>query len=170
MEYKVLISLGSNKGNRLDTITKAIQLLKKDIGDVIAISPVYETASWGYQDNAYLNNAICLVTKLAPLYIMEALLSIELKLGRERNPDIEIYQARSIDLDIILIEGLVVDHPKLQVPHPRMNVRKFVLQPLVDIAPDWIHETEGLSLNNLLNNCKDDSQIIYYGELSLHSC
>jgi 2-amino-4-hydroxy-6-hydroxymethyldihydropteridine diphosphokinase len=167
MEYKVLISLGSNKGNRLDTITKAIQLLKKDIGDVIAISPVYETASWGYQDDAYLNNAICLVTKLAPLYIMEALLSIELKLGRERNSDIETYQARSIDLDIILIEGLVVDHPKLQVPHPRMNVRKFVLQPLVDIAPNWVHEKDELPLCDLLRKCEDDSAIDLYGVIPL---
>lgn len=167
MEYKVLISLGSNKGNRIETIKKAIKLLKDDLGDVIAVSPVYETASWGYKDDAYLNNALCLVTKLSPLDLMDSLLRIESSLGRERNPDLQTYEARSIDLDIILIEGLVVDHPKLQVPHPRMHMRKFVLQPLVDIAPNWVHEKDELPLCDLLRKCEDDSAIELYGVIPL---
>jgi len=166
MEYKVLISLGSNKGIREKNIEKAIVLIQKDLGEILAVSSIYETPSWGYDDNPYLNNAICLVTELSPLELMNALLEIELQLGRKRT-EIQNYQARTIDLDIVLIEGVIVDHPKLQVPHPRMNLRKFVLQPLTDIAPDWIHETEQVSVSDLLLKCKDEAEIKYYGKIPL---
>jgi 2-amino-4-hydroxy-6-hydroxymethyldihydropteridine diphosphokinase len=167
MEYKVLISLGSNKGVREKNIEKAIALIQKDLGEILAISPLYETPSWGYDDDPYLNNVICLVTELLPLEMMDTLLKIELELGRKRTEN-QNYQARNIDLDIVLIEGVVVDHPKLQVPHPRMNLRKFVLQPLSDIAPDWIHETERISVSDLLLKCEDEADVKYYGKISLH--
>ena len=128
---------------------------------------MYKTPSWGYDDAPYLNNAICLNTDIQPLDLMLSLLGIEQQLGRKRSKS-EAYEARSIDLDIVLIEGLIVDHPQLQVPHPRMNLRKFVLQPLVDIAAEWVHETADLSLSDLLAKCEDESQIEYYGKLSLY--
>lgn len=158
MKYKVLISLGSNKGNRKENLEKAILQTQNQLGDVIAISPIYESPSWGYEDEAYLNNAICLVTNVEPIALMEALLDIENNLGRVRCENTS-YQAREIDLDIILIEGLVIMHPKLEVPHPRMNLRKFVLKPLVDIAPNWEHEKEQLPLTDLLLKCEDQSNI-----------
>ena len=158
MKYKVLISLGSNKGNRKENLEKAILQTQNQLGDVIAISPIYESPSWGYEDEAYLNNAICLVTNVEPITLMEALLDIENNLGRVRSENTS-YQAREIDLDIILIEGLVIMHPKLEVPHPRMNLRKFVLKPLVDIAPNWEHEKEQLPLTDLLLKCEDQSTI-----------
>ena len=158
MKYKVLISLGSNKGNRKENLEKAILQTQNQLGDVIAISPIYESPSWGYEDEAYLNNAICLVTNVEPIALMEALLDIENNLGRVRCENTS-YQAREIDLDIILIEGLVIMHPKLEVPHPRMNLRKFVLKPLVDIAPNWEHEKEQLPLTDLLLKCEDQSTI-----------
>lgn len=167
MQYKVLISLGSNQGVRETNIEKALVLIQKDLGEILAVSELYETPSWGYDDAPYLNNAICLVTELQPLETLEALLVIELRLGRTRS-DSEGYEARSIDLDIVLIEGVIIDHPKIQVPHPRMNLRKFVLQPLADIAPDWIHETEGVSISDLLLKCEDEAEIKPYGKISLH--
>lgn len=168
MSYTVLISLGSNKGDRQENIQKAITLIKDHLGTLIAISPIYETPSWGYEDASYLNNAVCLSTKIQPLELMLALLKIEEQLGRKRSSN-NSYEARCIDLDIILIEGLVIEHPKLQVPHPRMHLRKFVLQPLVDIAKTWLHETQHVSLSDLLNKCEDESQIKKYGEVSLYS-
>ena len=168
MAHKVLISLGSNLGNRALNIKKAITLIQDQLGDVIAISKIYETASWGYDDYPYLNNAICLVTKLVPLDLMSALLEIELKLGRKRS-DSKCYMARTLDLDILLIEGVVIHHPKLYVPHPRMNLRRFVLQPLADIAPDWVHEVEGVSVSDLLLKCEDQIDVNLYGKISLHS-
>jgi deoxyguanosine kinase len=168
MAHKVLISLGSNLGDRALNIEKAITLIQDQLGDVIAISKLYETASWGYDDHSYLNNVICLVTKLTPLDLMSALLEIELKLGRKRS-DSKHYQARTIDIDILLIEGVVIDHPKLDVPHPRMNLRRFVLQPLADIAPDWVHEVECVSVSDLLLKCEDQIDVNLYGKIPLHS-
>ena len=168
MTHKVLISLGSNLGDRELNIKKAIILIQDQLGDVISISKLYESASWGYDDHPYLNNAICLVTKWLPLDLMTALLDIELKMGRKRSDSMS-YQSRTIDLDIILIEGIVIHHPKLNVPHPRMNLRRFVLQPLVDIAPNWIHEIEGVSVSDLLLKCEDQIDVNLYGKISLHS-
>ena len=81
MKYKVLLSLGSNKGNRKENLEKAIIQIQNLLGDVIAISSIYESPSWGYKDEAYLNNAICLVTDVAPIELMDALLNIENSLG-----------------------------------------------------------------------------------------
>ena len=109
-----------------------------------------------------------MVTKWAPLDLMSALLEIELKLGRKRS-DSKCYKARTIDLDILLIEDVVIHHPKLDVPHPRMNLRRFVLQPLADIAPDWVHEVEGVSVSDLLLKCEDQIDVNLYGKIPLHS-
>ena len=158
MEYKVLLSLGSNVGSRDKNIEKAVALIQKNAGKVLAVSPLYQTPSWGYEDAPYLNNAVCLLTDIAPLKLMQTLLNIESALGRERTNGAQ-YEARSIDLDIVLIEGCVIDHPKLQVPHPRMHLRKFVLQPAADIAPSWVHESRGLSISDLLLKCDDASEI-----------
>jgi len=166
MKYKVLISLGSNKGDRKENLEAAILKISQSLGDIIAVSPIYETPSWGYCDSPYLNNAICLVTNKEPMKLMESLLAIETELGRLRLKS-DTYESREIDLDVILIDGVVIDHPKLQVPHPRMNLRKFVLQPLVDIAPSWIHEQSQILLSELLIQCTDESEIELYGTISL---
>ena len=168
MVHQVLISLGANLGDRALNITKAISLMQDKLGDVIAISELYETDSWGYDDHAYLNNAICLITNFAPLDLMNELLEIELKLGRKRLGS-KHFQARKIDIDILLIEGVVIHHPKLNVPHPRMNFRRFVLQPLADIAPDWVHEVDGISVSDLLLKCEDQIDVNLYGKIPLHS-
>ncbi|MDB2317210.1 2-amino-4-hydroxy-6-hydroxymethyldihydropteridine diphosphokinase [Flavobacteriales bacterium] len=158
MESKVLLSLGSNLGAREENIEKAIALLQSHAGQILAVSPLYETPSWGYQDAPYLNNAVCLTTEKAPLELMQTLLDIESELGRERSNTPQ-YEARSIDLDIALIEGCVIDHPKLQVPHPRMHLRNFVLQPAADICPSWVHEKINISISELLLMSEDSSEI-----------
>tara|TARA_B110000977_G_scaffold143607_1_gene182352 strand:+ start:1192 stop:1701 length:510 start_codon:yes stop_codon:yes gene_type:complete len=168
MKYKVLISLGSNKGSRIDNLQNALGQIDEKLGELLAVSAVYETASWGYKDEPYLNNAICLLTSIEPIQLLEALLQVESNIGRIRSLSKE-YQAREIDLDIILIEGIIIDHSKLQVPHPRMNARKFVLQPMVDIAPNWEHEVLDVKLKDLLLQCEDQSEIKLYGTLSLYS-
>ena len=128
MEYKVLISLGSNLGDREKNINNALTLIHKDLGKIIAVSELYETISWGYNDFPYLNNGICLMTALPPFDLLDALLKIEIKLGRKHTIN-QNYQARIIDLDIVLIKGQIINIPNLIVPHPRMNLRRFVLQP-----------------------------------------
>jgi 2-amino-4-hydroxy-6-hydroxymethyldihydropteridine diphosphokinase len=162
MHHKVLISLGSNMGNRKENINQAIQSIQLRLGGILAQSPFYHSPSWGYEDNSYFNNILCLSTSMQPLELMDILLQIELIQGRKRKQT-EGYQARTIDIDIVLIEGLVIDHPKLKVPHPRMHLRRFVLKPAVDIAPDWIHELKCQSLSELLIQCKDDSKVKQVG-------
>ena len=103
MNYKVLISLGSNLGDRKLAIEQAITEIHETLGTVLAIAPLYETPSWGYEDAPYLNNAICLTTDCTPLALMEALLDIEKQLGRMRTDSLD-YQARQIDIDIALID------------------------------------------------------------------
>lgn len=159
MSHKVIISLGSNKGNRLEFLAKACELISQQLGEIISKAPVYESESWGYTDEAYLNTLVCVTTNKQPLVVLDVLLKIEAKLGRVRSEEGEPYSARTIDLDIVLIEGLCVDHPKLKVPHPRMHLRKFVLQPMVDIAPSWLHESMELSMSDLLLSCNDSSEI-----------
>ena len=154
----MLLSLGSNLGAREENIEKAIALLQSHAGQILAVSPLYETPSWGYQDAPYLNNAVCLTTERAPLELMQTLLDIESELGRERSNTPQ-YEARSIDLDIALIEGCVIDHPKLQVPHPRMHLRNFVLQPAADICRSWVHEKINISISELLLMSEDSSEI-----------
>lgn len=168
MKHKVLISLGSNKGARMTNLENAIAQIEERLGSILAISPVYETASWGYKDAPYLNSALCLLTSIEPITLLESLLKIESNLGRTRSLTAE-YQAREIDLDIILVEGVVINHLNLQIPHPRMSLRKFVLTPLVDIAPNWVHELLDITLNDLLLQCEDQSEIKLYGTLSLYS-
>ncbi len=159
---KVLISLGSNLGNREDNIKNAIQFIQLRLGNILAQSPLYQTPSWGYHDRSYLNNVLCLSTSLDPLDLMDAFLQIELLQGRLREQG-EGYQPRIIDIDIVLIEGIVINHPKLIVPHPRMHLRRFVLKPAVDIAPSWIHELKNKSLSELLKECEDNSKIKQVG-------
>lgn len=159
MSHKVMISLGSNKGDRLDYLARASQLIEQKIGNIISKSPVYESESWGYKDENYLNAVLCLTTSMQPQDLLEGLLEIEITLGRQRELDASTYSARTIDLDIVLIEDLYLNYPNLTVPHPRMHRRKFVLQPLVDIAPDWHHEKLNLSMTDLLAECEDLSTI-----------
>lgn len=168
MKHKVLLSLGSNKGARITNLENAIAQIEGKLGSILAISPVYETASWGYTDAPYLNNALCLLTSIEPIELLGSLLKIESNLGRTRSLSTD-YKSREIDLDIILVEGVVVDHVKLQIPHPRMSLRKFVLKPMVDIAPNWVHELLDVTLTDLLLQCKDQSEIKLYGTLSLYS-
>ena len=147
--------------------------LAKKISDTIKCETIFEDYVTNpflkdFYDHSYLNSAICLITTKSPIELIESLLDIELKLGRKRSKSND-YIARLIDLDVLLIEGLVVNHPRLKVPHPLMNSRRFVLQPLADIAPDWIHEVDGISISDLLLKCDDQIDVTHYGKIPLHS-
>src|SRR5690606_33857273 len=114
---------------------------------VTAISPVYETEPVGYADQGdFLNCVARVTTDLMPLALLDALEHVEAALGKAtpfRNGP------RTIDLDLLLYGDEVIDTPRLQVPHPRMHQRRFVLQPLVDIAPDAVHPALGMTAAEL---------------------
>ena len=154
----VYIALGSNQGNRFKFLEKAIKQIGTKIGTIKSISPIYETEAWGFKGNAFLNACLKLETDKEALSIMDLLLSIENEFGRKRTSE-KGYQSRPIDLDILLYQNEVINHKRLQIPHPRMELRQFVLTPLSDIASEIIHPKIKKSIGELQLNCTDKSPL-----------
>ena len=163
-QNQVVLSLGSNQGNRIENIQNAITLIHKNIGTVIRISRLYETPSWGFESDAFYNCALVLHTHRSVETVLEKILAIEKKLGRIRSTQ-EGYQARTIDLDIISCDERIIDTPDLQVPHPQMQHRLFVLQPLNDLQLDWTHPVLKKSISELIAITSDNSTCTVVGNL-----
>ena len=159
----VYIGLGSNIGNRFALLQEAVDSIDSRIGTILSVSKVYETPAWGFESEAFLNACIKIETKYTAFEVLEALLSIENKLGRDRNPR-EGYQARPIDLDILLFKNDVISQKNLQLPHPRMELRQFVLTPLADIAASIVHPQLQKSIEELQQVCEDDSVLSIWNE------
>ncbi len=155
---QVYISLGSNKGDRFKHLQDAIDLIHLKIGTIKIISKVYNTPAFGFESDDFYNACVLVETYLRPVKVMQTLLKIEKSLGRTRNKK-EGYEARTIDLDIILIDSEIVDTKTLQVPHPEMQKRRFVLRPLNNIAPKATHPVLNKTINELLEACEDKSEL-----------
>lgn len=155
---KVYISLGSNKGDKFKNLQDAINTIYLKIGNVKVISKVYKSPSFGFKSDDFLNTCVILETNLTANKVMGELLKIEKDLGRVRS-DKKGYEARIIDLDIIFFEDKVIDAKTLQVPHPEMHKRKFVLLPLNDIASKVIHPKLKKEVSVLLQECDDKSEM-----------
>jgi 2-amino-4-hydroxy-6-hydroxymethyldihydropteridine diphosphokinase len=132
------IGLGANLGDREATLTRAIELLGERAGvEVVAVSSFRETDPVGYLDQPrFLNAAACLDTYLTPQELLATLLEIERELGRVREG--QRYGPRTVDLDLLLMDGLVLDEPGLELPHPRLHERAFALEPLAELDPELV--------------------------------
>ncbi len=154
--HQAYLLLGSNQGNRVQYLDQAILALSS-IGTVSNQSARYETEAWGLTDQpAFLNQAICLITDLPPFSLLDAILTIEKELGRERK---QRYGPRTIDIDILLFENEVLDAERLTLPHPELPNRRFALIPLAEIAPNQIHPKQNKSIEELLQSCPDPLQV-----------
>lgn len=133
MAERAFLALGSNLGDRVATLRRAVSLLD----DVVAVSPVYETGPVGGPEDQgrYLNAVVELVTDRSPRELLETCRRLEADAGRVR---LERWGPRTLDVDVLLVGDLVVDEEDLVVPHPRMWERRFVLAPLADLAPDLV--------------------------------
>jgi 2-amino-4-hydroxy-6-hydroxymethyldihydropteridine diphosphokinase len=122
-------------------------------GRVTSISSLYETAAWGNTNQpAFYNQAICVETTLEPENLLARLLTIEIEMGRVRE---EKYGPRTIDLDILMVNDIVLDSPTLTIPHPQLHNRRFALLPLIEIAPTLLHPVLDKTMHELLLNCPD---------------
>jgi len=156
-ENDVYLLLGSNLGDRLQVMQTARELIQKEIGEIHAISSVYETAPWGVLDQpAFLNQVVKIQTELEPEEVLRIILEIEHELGRVRY---ERWGARVIDIDILYFRNLILNSARLTIPHPRLHERRFTLAPLAEIAPDYVHPVLNRSSLQLLASCPDDSEV-----------
>ena len=159
------IGIGSNLGNKLDNCLQAIALADEIPGcEVKSKSPFYRTAPVGVQgQDWYLNGAISLTADITAKELLKSLLAIETRMGRQRK---EKWGPRPIDLDILLFGKDIIDEKDLTVPHPMMHLRKFVLTPLVQLAPDLVHPVLGLTIAELLDGFSGEGQtVIALGEM-----
>ncbi len=155
-QNQVVLSLGTNQGNRLRNIENCIQLIHQEVGTVIKISNLYETPSWGFDSDAFYNCALVVHTFMSANTIVTKILNIEKQLGRVRDMTLE-YQSRIIDIDLIAFNEEIIDSEKLQVPHPLMQNRKFVLLPMLDLNLNWIHPILHKKVPELLEISPDES-------------
>ncbi len=140
---RAVIGIGANLGDRLGTMREAVHRIDA-IAPVVARSRVYETAPVGNVDQpAFLNAAVAVSWSGAPEELLAALLAVEASLGRERR---ERWAARTIDLDVLWIDGVVVASDTLDVPHPRLTERAFAVVPLLDVVPDAFDPRSGVPI------------------------
>jgi 2-amino-4-hydroxy-6-hydroxymethyldihydropteridine diphosphokinase len=155
---KLILGLGSNLGDREKNLNSAIAEIEKEIGKMVAVSSYYETEPWGFvTENQFLNMAMIAETDLSPSGVIGRILMIEAKLGRSRSG--KEYSSRVIDIDILFFSDLILDEPSLKIPHPLLHERRFVLAPLCEIVPDFIHPVFKISLSRLLSGCSDNSTV-----------
>jgi 2-amino-4-hydroxy-6-hydroxymethyldihydropteridine diphosphokinase len=153
------LCLGGNIGDREKALSHAIQKISEQVGVNVAKSTIYETEAWGVENQqAYLNQCIKVKTDLKATELIDVLLLIEKELGRERTIN-QIYEPRTIDIDILFYNNDIINESKLLVPHPRLHLRKFVLIPLEEIASNYLHPLLNKTIFNLLSECEDTSDV-----------
>ncbi len=154
----VHIALGSNKGNKLQYLQSAVDVIFERIGVINKISKVYKTPALGFEGDEFYNACIAIETELKPKKLLKELQSIESKLGRVSKAK-DGYESREIDLDILFYADEIIKEKSLIIPHPELHKRKFVLQPLFDIAKDVQHIELKKTITTLLEECNDESVI-----------
>lgn len=148
---RVYLGLGSNLGDKETNLRAAVYEMEKRVGKLIALSAFYITEPCGFvSDHSFLNGVCCFDTALSPMELLEETQCIERDLGRTQKSVGGIYKDRMIDIDILLYDDLIMNTSRLTIPHPLMCERRFVMEPLVEIAPDEVHPVTGKLLKDYL--------------------
>jgi 2-amino-4-hydroxy-6-hydroxymethyldihydropteridine diphosphokinase len=159
-KHHVFLSTGSNQGNSYGTLIKCNTLIETYIGKIKKYSPIYTTKAWGNtQQPDFLNQVLWVKTPFSPIWVFYKLQMIEKQLGRVRK---EKWGPRIIDIDILFYDALILKNHELQIPHPQIQHRNFVLKPLLDIAPTWIHPELGSNIHTLWNRRTDLLEVKQY--------
>lgn len=154
--HRVFFEIGGNQGDKLNNISVAKELIDSEIGVIIEESKIFESPAWGFQSDMNFYNQVLLVeTEFKVQEVLALLLSIEIRLGRVRSE--KQFSSRTMDIDILFFDQEIINTDSLIVPHPRLHLRNFVLVPMNDIAPAFVHPVMNKSMSELLIECTDDS-------------
>ncbi|WP_281614115.1 2-amino-4-hydroxy-6-hydroxymethyldihydropteridine diphosphokinase [Flammeovirga sp. SubArs3] len=157
MTNSVVILLGANLGDKFSTMANAVEELKNSVGEISKISSIYETDAWGKEDQpSYLNQVVEVQTGISADDLIHITQDIENKLGRVRK---EKWGARIIDIDILFYNHDIIELENLKVPHPWLQERRFTLEPLTEILPNYLHPVLNLSIRDLLLQCDDPLEV-----------
>ena len=154
---KAYVLMGGNVGDTKTTFQRAIELLQAVCGTIVRASSIYQTAPWGKADQQnFLNQALLLTTDFSARDLMQSILAIEEKMGRQR---LEKYGPRLIDIDILLFNDAVIEDTLVTIPHPELPYRRFALIPLAEIAAAIIHPVLKKTIEELLSDCPDQLSV-----------
>ncbi len=159
------IGIGSNVGDRRQSCLQAVHAFTAwEHGSLAKVSSLYESEPWGYESQAwFLNCVIKIITSEDAFGLLRFMQGVEQQLGKQKAFH---WGPRTIDLDLLFFNQAIIDAPKLKVPHPHLHERRFVLEPLAEIEPGWIHPVFKQSVCNLLKNMKNAKQVFKYMETS----
>lgn len=159
--HEIYLSMGSNMGNRMEYLRFGINELQKEL-NLVAISSIYETEPWGYLDNTpYLNLVVWFKTRLSIQELMHFCQSIEKSAGRILKEDSlqNDYQARTLDIDVLFYDRQIIQETDLEIPHPRLHLRNFVLVPFAEINGSFVHPVYNKTIDELNHSNSDKSEI-----------
>ena len=157
-QHQILLSIGTNVGNKQANLDNCVRFLHQEIGTVFSISSLYESPAWGFESDPFYNCVLLLHTFYNPQKVLRKIMKIEAKMGRIRETK-TTYQARIIDIDIIAVDEEIIAEENLVVPHKLVQDRLFVLVPLQEIFPNWIHPKTNETISTLIDNCNDKSEL-----------
>lgn len=163
---RVFISLGSNVGDRLANIQQAVSLLSMtDKIKIVKSSSFYETEPWGNKNqNWFVNAAVALDTELSPVELLKLCQSVEMQLGRNRVNQ-EKWSERTIDIDILMYDNLIMSNDILSIPHPYMHKRAFVLVPMLEVKSDLVHPVFKKTISELYDELEYPEDVFLYGTI-----
>lgn len=156
----VFLGLGSNIGDRLFHLHQAINMIEERLGNILAKSGIYETEPWGNRNqDSFLNMVVQVTVSLTAAETLNILKEIELQMGRKKKIH---WGPRIIDIDILFFNNEIFKEANLEVPHPQIAQRLFVLRPLSEIAPEYVHPVFNKKMIDLLSDCSDSSIVTLY--------
>lgn len=158
--HQIVLGLGSNLGDRVFYLTSAITMIREELGEIQQVSSLYRADSWGIEElPEYLNQVVVLTSEKDPETSIVILKEIEKKVGRKHRYK---WHEREIDIDILYYDDLVFENDVLNIPHPQIQLRKFILMPLVEILPDHVHPVLKQTNSSLLERCEDRLNVEIY--------